>query len=787
MQRAAMLLATGLFLACNTTPKPPTAPTNFQAIANDTPEVVLRWDAVTGASVYVLERKVGSAEFVLLPGVTTPQYTDSSVEYSTHYTYRLTARNNGGSSPPVTLEVTTPEAPGFVVMDPLVSPDHGLDVEYFDNPDLTGLYFRRIESGVNRTFSGQPPLPGMGADTFSIRWSGLITPPASDTYTFVVLADDGVRLWFNNQLLIDRWTDQDFTHHTAQVSLTGGQAYPIRLEYYNRDPHGAVILRWSRPGREATLVPPSAFQRHEKARIGYFGPKLPWPTVATHAALLPDGRVMTFHGLDPVGKGQGDNYRDYSKHNLTQVFVWTPGTPTNSQARYDNRRTDLFCAGYVLAADGKLYVAGGNLGYDYSASGDEYGFEAGHTHTNIFDPSSNTWSAGPDMPKGRWYPSVITLPNEEMLIIGGNADQHNGNGINDDKNYIADVWNPITNTLRRLTTANSFGKAIEHFYPWVHVAPNGQVFLSGSYKYWYYLDTSGTGSWYNPSGLNLPQIYNRYYGSSVMYQPGKILVLGGGWVGFSGPQGGETAQVIELSTSNQNASVRNVAPMAHKRTHLNATLMPDGRIFVNGGNEDGKNFDNQTAVYQSEIWSPRTETFKRAAEAQCPRTYHSTALLLLDGTIITMGGGATSTDDPPSAPECDKTAGNNQKFNQLNAEIYYPPYLHNADGSLATRPRILFAPERVSYGQRFSLTTDVPASVVDRVTIVAFGAVTHAFNMGQRFLELSFTRTGPNSLEVTAPASANLATPGFYQLYVLDGRGVPSEAKVLRLRATGLP
>ncbi|WP_245597459.1 PA14 domain-containing protein [Meiothermus cerbereus] len=779
------MLALLSLAACNTVPRPPATPTNFRAIPYDTPKVVLSWDAVPGASVYVLERRVGSADFVVLASVTNPQYTDSSVEYSTHYTYRLTARNNGGSSPPVVLEVTTLEAPGFVVIDPLVSPDYGLDVEYFDNPDLTGLYFRRIESDINHNFSGQPPLPGMGADTFSIRWTGLLTAPVSGNYTFTVLADDGVRLWVNNQLLINAWFDQGLTRRTAQVSLTGGQAYPIRLEYYNQDARGAIKLRWAYPGQPEQIVPPEAFVRDQKARIGYFGPKLPWPTVATHAALLPDGRVMTFHGLDPVGKGQSDNYRDYSKHNSTQVFVWTPGTPTDaqSQARYDNTRTDLFCAGYVLAANGKLYLAGGNLGYDYSASGEENGFAAGHTHTNIFDPSSNSWSAGPDMTQGRWYPSMITLPNEEMLIIGGNADQHNGNGIDDDKNYIADVWNPFTNTLRRLTSANSFGKAIEHFYPWVHVAPNGEVFLSGSYKYWYYLNTNGTGSW---SDYYL-QTYNRYYGSSVMYQPGKILVLGGGWERFSGPQGGETAQVIELNAGNQNARVRDVPPMAHKRTHLNATLMPDGRIFVNGGNQDGWNFSNATAVYESEIWSPRTETFKRAAEAKCPRTYHSTALLLLDGTIITMGGGATGSDDPSSAPECDKTKGNAQKVNQLNAEIYYPPYLHNADGSPASRPIIQAAPNRISYGQSFTLTTDLPASAVDRVTIVAFGAVTHAFNMGQRFLELSFTRSGPNSLEVTAPASANLATPGFYQLYVLDGRGVPSEAKVVRLRDASLP
>ncbi|GIW32255.1 MAG: hypothetical protein KatS3mg071_2429 [Meiothermus sp.] len=784
--------------------QPPDVPSNFQATPDATPKVVLRWTAPERVARYVLERRTRDGSFVTLSSTlpaSTTEYTDIAVGSGTPYTYRLTPYNSAGSGSPATLQTETPayNEPGFTQtassysfaddssqdpgINPLTSPDLGLDVEYFDNPDLTGLFARRIETNINRTFSGQSPRPGMGPDTFSIRWTGLITAPASGTYTFTVLADDGVRLWVNDQLLISAWFDQNLTRRSATISLNAGQAYRIKLEYYNQDARGAIKLRWAYPGQSEQVVPPSAFVRHQKARIGYFGPKLPWPTVATHAALLPDGRVMTFHGLDPVGKGQGDNYRDYSKHASTQVFVWTPGTPTDaqSQARYDNTRTDLFCAGYVLAANGKLYLAGGNLGYDYTASGGEYGFEAGHTHTNIFDPSTNTWSAGPDMTQGRWYPSVITLPNEEMLIIGGNADQHNGDGVNNDKNYIPDVWDPFTNTLRRLTGASSFGKGIEHFYPWVHVAPNGQVFLSGSFKNWYYLDTSGTGSW---GPINI-QRYNRYYGSSVMYVPGKILVLGGGWVGFSGELGGATAQVIELNPNNQSISVRDVAPMAHKRTHLNATLMPDGRIFVNGGNEDGVNFSNATAVYESEIWSPLTETFKRAAEARCPRTYHSTALLLLDGTIITMGGGATGGDDPVSAPECDKTKGNAQKVNQLNAEIYYPPYLHNADGSPASRPVVQSAPDRISYGQSFALTTDVPATVVERVTLVAFGAVTHAFNMGQRFIELSFTRTGPNSLQVTAPASPNLATPGFYQLYVLDGRGVPSEARVVRLREAG--
>ncbi|GIW37301.1 MAG: hypothetical protein KatS3mg073_1446 [Meiothermus sp.] len=247
--------------------------------------------------------------------------------------------------------------------------------------------------------------------------------------------------------------------------------------------------------------------------------------------------------------------------------------------------------------------------------------------------------------------------------------RHNGDGIDNDKNYIADVWNPFSNTLRRLTSASSFGKGIEHFYPWVHVAPNGQVFLSGSYLNWYYLDTSGTGAW---GPINI-QTYNRYYGSSVMYEPGKILVLGGGAQPDGSAKGGATAQVIELNPNNQTIAVRRVADMAHQRTHLNATLMPDGRIFVNGGNEDGLNFNNGTAVYESEIWSPRTETFKPAAEAQCPRTYHSTALLLLDGTIITMGGGATGGDDPPTLPSATRPGGTHRKSTSSTPRSTTPP------------------------------------------------------------------------------------------------------------------
>ncbi len=149
------------------------------------------------------------------------------------------------------------------------------------------------------------------------------------------------------------------------------------------------------------------------------------------------------------------------------------------------------------------------------------------------------------------------------------------------------------------------------------------------------------------------------------------------------------------------------------------------------------------------------------ANSSYARLYHSNALLLPDATILVGGGGAPG----PVA--------------NTNAQIYYPPYLYNSAGGLATRPRITSAPARLSWGQTFDLGTNLPTAIA-RVTLIKTGSVTHSFNMEQRFLELSFTRSG-NLLKVMAPANANIATPGRYLLFVLDAQGVPSVAKIVAL------
>jgi len=203
------------------------------------------------------------------------------------------------------------------------------------------------------------------------------------------------------------------------------------------------------------------------------------------------------------------------------------------------------------------------------------------------------------------------------------------------------------------------------------------------------------------------------------------------------------------------------------RTQLNATLLANGEVLVTGGS-DGTGFNappTSDAVLSAELWNPATEQWKTLARMGHHRLYHSTALLLPDARVLSVGGGQPAasgfTDD-------------------LTAEIFNPPYLFVADGTPAPRPTITSAPTAVGYGQAFAVSTPNAADV-RAVTWIRLGSVTHAFNESQRLNRLSFSLGGTTSLTVTAPASGALAPPGHYMLFLIDSLGVPSVAKIIRI------
>ena len=239
-----------------------------------------------------------------------------------------------------------------------------------------------------------------------------------------------------------------------------------------------------------------------------------------------------------------------------------------------------------------------------------------------------------------------------------------------------------------------------------------------------------------------------------MYLPGKFLKLGtSANPDLATRQSASTAYVLDMTQPSP--SWRPVPSMHFARTYASTTLLPDGTVLVTGGGTTTGATDTAHAVLAAELWSPITQNWTTLASMTAPRLYHSEALLLPDGRVLVTGGGRFDTVTEPT--------------DQYSAEFYMPPYLFKGP-----RPSISSAPSQLVYGQNFTVQTP-DASRIANVSLVRYGSATHAINMSQRYLPLSFSVAG-NSLTVTAPANANLAPAGNYMLFIVDTNGVPSIA-----------
>jgi hypothetical protein len=402
--------------------------------------------------------------------------------------------------------------------------------------------------------------------------------------------------------------------------------------------------------------------------------------------------------------------------------LWDPVANTFStvpMAAYN-----IFCSGHGFLQDGRLFVAGGHAGNNSD----------GLIYTSVYDPVQNAWTQMSNMNDARWYPTNTTLANGDMLVVSGYTTTGNFNTL-------PQIWHPATNTWTNLTSA----QLTQPLYPMMFLAPNGMVFNAGPNQTTRYLDTTGTGTWTTVGNLN----YNgtRDYGSVVIFD-GKVLIAGGDGA-TTGPAT-NTAEIIDLTATNP--SWQNTSPMAIARRQHNMTILADGKILASGGS-GGFGFDNaDLPVYVSEMWDPATGNWTTMDSVTVYRGYHSTALLLPDARVLSAGGEQTG----------------------ASAEIYSPPYLFKG-----ARPTITSGPSSVKYAQAFTIATPDAASIA-QVTWIRLGSVTHSFNQQQRLNHLQFVQA-TGALTITAPANANLAPPGYYMLFILNGSGVPSVAQIIQI------
>ena len=454
-----------------------------------------------------------------------------------------------------------------------------------------------------------------------------------------------------------------------------------------------------------------------------------WTTLPTqmpinpvHAALMHNGKVLIVSGSGNV-KGNTN----------LQAAIWDPATDTITTQPV---AWDMFCNGMVVLPNGNPFIFGGTLQYDPFH---------GQPMSAAFDPATGTFTNQASMHHGRWYPTGTTLGDGSVMVFSGLLETGGTNKaveiFKTGSGWSAEFKAPFTPPL----------------YPRMHLLPDGTVFNSGPAIQSNIFHPS-THTWStNVATTNYSG--TRTYGTSVLlplshsngYKP-RVIIMGGGTTGSTGVTTA-TTEIIDLSVTP--LKWVNGPSMSQARIEMNATILPSGKVLATGGSSIDE--DGTSASLNADLFDPATDTFSSAGANAFPRLYHSNALLLPDATVLVFGGNpARGTFEP-------------------HLEIYSPAYLFNSSGALAARPVISAVPSTaIAYNSTFQVTTPNAANV-SSVVIVRATAVTHAFNMEQRMVDLAFT-TGSGVLTVTAPPNGNVAPPGYYLLFIIEN-GVPSVAQ----------
>jgi hypothetical protein len=462
------------------------------------------------------------------------------------------------------------------------------------------------------------------------------------------------------------------------------------------------------------------------------------------ATLLPTGRVLIVAGSENDAKNNSEGAESY------RAAIWDPTGNTESSIAVKDLTYDVFCSGTVALPDGRALIVGGTSDYSFT----------GENRASIFDPDSGNFVQSQNMVSGRWYATATTLGDGRIMAMSG-LTQTGGTSttveIYDLQNAGAG-WNSPTSV-----------PFTPPLYPRNVLLPNGRVFYAGqgsggsNANSWIFDPTSGNWT------VSAPTTRNRTYGSSVIlpllppnYTP-RVMNFGGGSPATS------STEVIDLS-----AAGPSWAPgpnMSTGRIQMNAVILPNGNVLAEGGSVNNESPD--TPGKTADLYDPVTNIFHSAGAAAYSRLYHSTALLLPDATVVSMGSN-------PGARGSYEAA----------IEIYTPPYLFDANDRLITinRPRItaVSPASGVGYNALLSLSY-ASTSAISAAVLVRPGSTTHAFDMEQRLVGLCGPAPQPacsganNTLNLTTPPNRNIAPPGYYMLFLFDSAGVPSKAAFIQI------
>lgn len=503
---------------------------------------------------------------------------------------------------------------------------------------------------------------------------------------------------------------------------------------------------------------------------GVWGPTLDLPITAAAGA----------HGISKIGghhqimlwSAWTDDRFFASPGGKTFTATWDPYLQDILETNVTNTYHDMFCPGISMDIDGNIVVSGG----------------ADSQKTSIYDGSD--WIPGGDMNLHRGYHSSTTLSDGKIFTIGGSW----SGGSNMPKE--GEVYDPATGRWRILSNIKA---DVIHTgdiplrrdnHAWLFGWKKGTVFHAGPSTQMLWFDTHGDGL-VKKSRIRRDD-QDSTSGNAVMFDAvrGKIVTFGG-QAKYDGSFGHRNARLLTINepfgkvrvqdaglNGTSKEVVVNAGGMYNQRVYHTSVVLPDGTVFITGGEIYGVPFneDERDVQLTPEIYHPEWDIFLPLKQNNIIRVYHSLSILLPDATVLNGGSGLCG----------------NCTANHYDAQIFTPPYLLREDGTPALRPstpEIVANNSRVQVGAKLAFLADAD---IRNASLIRLGTVSHTVNTDQRRIPLSFTRSGESEnglsrFEADIPADAGIALPGYYMLFVLNDKGVPSHAATVKVELPRTP
>ncbi len=556
---------------------------------------------------------------------------------------------------------------------------------------------------------------------------------------------------------------------------------------------------------------------------GQWSAPFDWNVTSVHAVLLPDEKVLTFGSLanvkNQIDKAHNDhkddkNHKDHNDPRANKLItlsdgrilsrdrgdeqwnshevniavdfdLWTPslGYGKNSHKLLISQNMDSFCTLARVIDRNTLIMVGGN-----NSAPTGGGRKDSQRSTQFLDLNDFTFKPGKELNHPRWYGSLVRTGDEKLIILGGeNADTDEPSIIPEilDLNSISDGWSELVNGESSDLFGDTGFENDEWWYPRSYLASDGNIVGISYNKIWmmnknddYRIFKTGeipliTGGISNhlvyedanklehvkhTEELKLLTIGSPVGNSNSTVMIGKDMVYV-----FGGKQSGDeyapSNKVYLIDFSNTlYPKVKELNSTSFPRSNGDATILPTGEVFLNGGHSYN---DLKFSIFVPEIYNVKTQKTKKLSKSYFRRNYHSSALLLTDGTILVSGGDV------------------------WNSEIFYPPYLFTKDINnrtvLARRPVISKIESNLKRGL-FEIELDKKNPLdIDMVSIISTGSSTHAQASEPKFRSLKIIKQKGNKIYLEIPTNKNELQNGTYTIFAVTKGGVPSKGEIIFL------